>query len=176
MTTYKTNLTTLARPAQKSPAQIEQERQDAIRQVRIANLVKARAVKAAMKQETNEMSQVETLRAQIAALTAQIEALSAPVEVPSKTRTARAATAASKETNVSKKAPYVPTALKLTDHGHGRRSLKIDNTLVVVAWNGATKVWDYQVGKAKGTGADRGDAIAQVNVRLANAGLPPVRA
>lgn len=189
VTTYKTTLTTLAR---KSAAQIEAERQERIRQTRIANLVKARAVKAQMsRQKETPMTEVETLRAQIAALTAQIERLSVvarpqggvvegayetasrdvvPVNVPSKTRQSR------KENAVNKKAPYVPTALKLTDHGHGRRSLKIDTTLVIVAWNGATKVWDYQVGKVKGHGADRGEAIALVNVALANAGLPPVRA
>ena len=75
---------------------------------------------------------------------------------------------------VAKKAPYVKTALKMVDYGKGRRALQIDATLVVVAWNG--KTWDYACGTRKGTAADRGEAFAKVNVLLANAGLPPVRA
>lgn len=182
--TYKTALTTLARPVTPSPEQVEAERQMAIRQTRIANLEKARAVKAANRQsqqsaskETADVNEIATLRAQIAALTAQIERLATPEVAPAPVAPRTVAPKASKPApKAPAKAKYVATSVALTNHKHGRYSLQMDNTLITLAWNGAERRWDYICGRNKGSAADRGTAVAQINVLLAKAGLPPVRA
>src|SRR5215203_3391102 len=87
VTTYKTTRTTLAQPVTPSPEALERDRQAAILATRLANLEKARAVKAAKsaRKETapvSQLSEIDALRNQIAALSAQIERMSQPVSQP----------------------------------------------------------------------------------------------
>jgi hypothetical protein len=173
-----------ATPPAPTPEQVEAERQSAILATRLANLEKARAVRAANRasqqqpKETAPVSEIETLRAQIAALSAQIERLSAPQVAPRQTAPV-APKPASKPTPVAPakaKPAYVATSVPLTNHKHGRYSLQMERTMITLCWNGAERRWDYICGKVKGSAADRGTAVAQINALLANAGLPPVRA
>ena len=157
VTTYKTTRTTLAQPVAPSPEALERDRQAAILATRLANLEKARAVKAANAgkrqpvQETapvtpvSQLSEIDALRNQIAALSAQIERMSQPVSQPAPVARVSAPAKAKQASPPAKPArtPYVPTALALTNHGHGRYSLKIDATLITLAWNGAERRWDY---------------------------------
>lgn len=75
---------------------------------------------------------------------------------------------------VAAPAEYVRTAVKLTNFGHGRRETTIDGTKVGITWTGTT--FAYFCGKRRGTAADRGDAIASLNVLLSQNGLGAVRA
>jgi hypothetical protein len=156
-------------------ADAERLRQERIARERLANLEKARAVKAANrgrkattpKEDATMNREIAELRAQIANLTAALAAL-----VPD----APEATPAPAPRQVSAKAPYVATSVKLVNHGHGQYSQEINGTKVAVAWNGADKVWAYSCGRSKGSAADRGAAVAQLNLLLSKAGLPAVRA
>lgn len=77
----------------------------------------------------------------------------------------------------AEKAAYVRTAIKLTNYGHGCRETVIDGVKVGIAWDGKTSTFVYVIGrKVAGAAADRGAAVAQLNVALAARGLPPVRA
>jgi hypothetical protein len=131
------------------------------------------AVTPAKPQEVAPLNtEIAELRAEVAALTAAVSALAgiapaapvapvAPAPAPRKAKV---------------KPEYVATAVKLVNGGRGQYSQTINGTKVAVAWNGADKVWGFACGKARGTAADRGAAVAQVNLLLAKAGLPAVRA
>jgi hypothetical protein len=172
--------------AKPTAAQLELARQERIAAERLANLEKARAVKAAnaarkaVKETTpmpRKVSELEALKIELAALRTQIAALSTtsapatPAPAPAKAKAPAAPAPAAQEEPV-----YVRTHLKLENHGKGQRSLVINGVKVSVNWNGATKAWDYACGKRKGTAADRGAAFAQLNLLTTAAGLGMVRA
>jgi hypothetical protein len=159
--------------------------------------IEAAATKIAQSKETENMNQIAALNARLAQLEAALAASKKDAAVAK-----RKATIASKAAPVAAKAPksapvaapvaepkketttvktvskpeYVRTAVKLTNLGHGRRETTIDGTKVGVAWNGAANTFTFFCGRRKGSAADRGEAIAQLNVLLSEMGLGAVRA
>jgi len=158
--------------------------------------IEASATKSAQVKETENMNQIAALNARLAALEAALAdakkqtavakrkaTIASKAKAPVATVAPVAAPVATvaepkKETAVSKtaKPEYVRTAVKLTNLGHGRRETTIDGTKVGVAWNGATNTFTFFCGRRKGSAADRGEAVAQLNVLLSEMGLGAVRA
>jgi len=122
------------------------------------------------------MTEVETLKAQIARQNALIERLTALVLAGESPVSAPAPTPAPTPEPAAPAKPAREPVAKLTDYGHGRRAAEINGTLVTVAWNATSKVWDYSCGKRAGTAASRGLAFEAVNKLTAKAGLGQVRA
>ena len=89
-------------------------------------------------------------------------------------RRSAAQTPSTPEEKSEKRAEYVRTTIKLVNLGHGRREIEINGVLVGVKWNG--EKFAYFCGSKRGTAADRGTAVAKLNVLTSEAGLGVVRA
>jgi hypothetical protein len=146
--------------AKKSPAA---RVQPTARERQLANLAKGRAVLAAKR------------AAAASAKAAPVQAKAAKAVVSTVTPVAaRTARAKAVSANAAATNGYVSTSVKLANQGHGLRTATIDGVLVGVKSTATGTT--YVCGKRSGTAADRGAAVAALNLILAQNGMPPVRA